>query len=80
MSEDYGRELPCGCSFSIGYDRIKAYTLCPLHDAAEDLLTACKAVAGIDNPPSGAPGHIDLSDAIRMANQAALKATGNYTE
>lgn len=39
-----------------------------------ELLVACKAILGIDNPPAGEPGHIDFGQAIGMAQAAVTKA------
>lgn len=45
--------------------------------AAPDLLAACKAIVGVDNPPAGTEGHIDFGRAIEMAKQAIAKARGS---
>ncbi|HXJ39236.1 MAG TPA: hypothetical protein VNH18_08145 [Bryobacteraceae bacterium] len=44
--------------------------------AAPDLLAACCALIGHNNPPAGDPKHIDYRDAVRMARSAIEKASG----
>lgn len=42
--------------------------------ASPDLLRACKAMLGVDNPPAGEVGHVDFNTAVQMAREAIKKA------
>lgn len=58
-----------------GGQQVNALELVRRWNCHEELLEACKALIGHDNPPAGEAGHIDFSQAVAMAKAAIRNAT-----
>ena len=64
-SMDIPTLVDCGCVVTVWKDGSGAeIDYCPLHRWAEDMFQALKGITGIDNPPVGAPDHIDFHVAV----------------